>query len=82
MVIAPILDGVSGRGLTHGRAGAGVLRHLILVVRIFRIRDCAVRGDLDPGVLLVLEAELLQRKAVYIRKQCSSDSGRYIKYSG
>jgi hypothetical protein len=76
------LDGVSGRGLSCGRAGAGVLRHLILVVWFFWIRDSAVRGDLDLGVLLVLEAELLQREEVYIRKQCSGDSGRYIKYSG
>jgi hypothetical protein len=68
IVIAPIVDGVLGGSLTRGRAGAGVLGHLVLVVRIFRIRNSVVQGDLDPGALLVLEAKPLQRKAVYIRK--------------
>jgi hypothetical protein len=58
---------VSGRSLTRGRAGAGVLGHLVLVIRIFRIQDSAFWGDLDLGVLTVLKTELLQRKIVYIR---------------
>jgi hypothetical protein len=49
-----------GRGsLTRGRSGAGVLRHLVLVIQIFRIRNSAVYNDLNPGVLYVLEAEFL-----------------------
>jgi hypothetical protein len=55
------LNGVSGGSLTRGRAGAGVLGHLVLVIRIFGIRNSAVWADLDPGVLAVLKAELLQR---------------------
>jgi hypothetical protein len=58
---------VSGRSLTHGRASAGVLGHLVLVIRIFRIRDRAFWGDLDLGVLMVLKTELLQRNIIYIR---------------
>jgi hypothetical protein len=49
-----------GRGsLTRGRSGAGVLGHLVLMVRILRIRNNAVCSDLNPGVLYVLEAEFL-----------------------
>jgi hypothetical protein len=52
-----------GRGsLTRGRSGAGVLGHLVFVIRIFRIQHSAIRSDDDPGVLLVLETEFLQRR--------------------
>jgi hypothetical protein len=52
-----------GRGsLTRGRSGAGVLGHLVLVIRIFRIRNSAVCSDLNPGVLYILEAEFLQKR--------------------
>jgi hypothetical protein len=54
IIIAPVLNGTSGRSLTRGRSGAGVLGHLILVIQIFRIRGSAVWGDLDLGVLTVL----------------------------
>jgi hypothetical protein len=49
-------------GLTHGKSGAGVLGHLVFVIRIFRIRHNAIWSDDDPGVLLVLEAKFLQRR--------------------
>jgi hypothetical protein len=52
-----------GRGsLTRGRSGTGVLGHLVLMVRILRIRNSAVCSDLNPGVLYVLEAEFLQER--------------------
>jgi hypothetical protein len=55
-------------GLTHGRSSAGVLGHLVFVIRIFRIRHSVIRSDANPGVLLVLETEFLQkRKKVYLR---------------
>jgi hypothetical protein len=53
---------MSGGGLTRGRAGAGVLGHLVLVIQIFRIQDSAVWANREPGILLVLEAEFLQSK--------------------
>jgi hypothetical protein len=54
-----------GRGsLTRGRSGAGVLGHLVFVIRILWIRHSTVRGNLNPGVLLVLEAEFLQRRKI------------------
>jgi hypothetical protein len=58
------LNEVSGGRLTHGRAGVGVLGHLVLVIWIFEIRDSAVWADLDLGVLVVLEAEFLHKKSV------------------
>jgi hypothetical protein len=52
-----------GRGsLTRGRSGAGVLGHLVFVIRIFRIRNSAVRSDDNPGILQVLEAKLLRKR--------------------
>jgi hypothetical protein len=52
-----------GRGsLTRGRSGVGVLGHLVLVIRIFRIWHGAVCSDLNPGVLYVLEDEFLQER--------------------
>jgi hypothetical protein len=52
-----------GRGsLTRGRSGAGVLGHLIFVIRIFRIQHGAVYSNLNPGILYVLEAEFLQER--------------------
>jgi hypothetical protein len=52
-----------GRGsLTRGRSGAGVLGHLVLVIRIFRIRNSAVCSDLHQGVLYVQEGEFLQER--------------------
>jgi hypothetical protein len=62
------MNGMSGGSLTHGRAGPGVLGNLVLVIRIFEIWDSAVWADLDPGVLLVLEAEFLQRKKESVLK--------------
>jgi hypothetical protein len=54
---------MSGRGsLTRGRSSAGVLGHLVLVIRIFRIQNSVVCSDLNPGVLYVLEAEFLQER--------------------
>jgi hypothetical protein len=62
------MNGMSGGSLTHGRAGPGVLGNLVLVIRIFEIWDSAFWADLDPGVLLVLEAEFLQRKKESVLK--------------
>jgi hypothetical protein len=72
------LEGVSGRSLTRDRAGAGVLRHLVLVVQIFLVRDSVVWGYGDLGVLLGLEAKFLQRKRVNIRSQYDIGKSRYI----
>jgi hypothetical protein len=53
---------MSGGGLTRGRGGAGVLRHLIFVIRILGVWNSAFWSYLDPGVLLILEVKSLQRK--------------------
>jgi hypothetical protein len=54
---------MSGRGgLTRGKSGTGVLGHLVFMIRIFRIRHNVIWSDDDPRVLLVLEAEFLQRR--------------------
>jgi hypothetical protein len=42
--------------------GAGVLGHLVLMIRIFRIQNSAVCSDLNLGVLYILEAEFLQKR--------------------
>jgi hypothetical protein len=49
-------------GLTRGRSSAGVLGHLVLVIRIFRIRNSVVWSNCNLGILQVLEAELLQKR--------------------
>jgi hypothetical protein len=52
-----------GRGsLTRGISGAGVLGHLVLMIRIFSIRNNAVCSNLNLGVLYVLEAEFMQKR--------------------
>jgi hypothetical protein len=38
-------------GLTRGRSGAGVLGHLVFVIRIFTIRHGAVWSNNNPGIL-------------------------------
>jgi hypothetical protein len=47
-------------GLTRSGSGAGVLGHLVFVVRIFRIQNSAIQDNGNPGVLQILEAEFLQ----------------------
>jgi hypothetical protein len=49
-------------GLTCGRSGAGVLRHLFFVIRIFRIRHGAVWSDGNPGIFEILEAKFLRER--------------------
>jgi hypothetical protein len=53
-----------GGGLTRGRGGAGVLRHLIFVIQILGVQNSAVWSHLDPGSLLILEVKSLQRKKI------------------